>query len=179
MPRECPEEAVNVHAAPHVELTLETALSAIFGVMLNIVVIMAAGYWLAENKGLSKDARAGLSIYIGWAALPALFFATLTAEDFLEAEGAVLLAVSLAKLSMIFFSLVAGWATQQFRTPEPGALEFRAGIYALLTTNGDEVGLGALPWRLICGASRLRARRFLPHVDDGADAARRRRRPAR
>ena len=141
MPRECPE-IIDEHAVAPADLTLDAALSAIFGVMLNVVVIMAAGYWLAQNKGLSKEARAGLSIYIGWAALPTLFFNTLSAEDFLSAEGAVLLAVFLAKCSMVFFSLAAAWATQQFREPAKGAFEFRAGMYALLTTNGDEVGLG-------------------------------------
>ena len=140
MPRECPE-IIDEHAVAPADLTLDAALSAIFGVMLNVVVIMAAGYWLAQNKGLSKEARAGLSIYIGWAALPTLFFNTLSAEDFLSAEGAVLLAVFLAKCSMVFFSLAAAWATQQFREPAKGAFEFRAGMYALLTATVT-VGLG-------------------------------------
>ena len=50
------------------------------GVMLNVIAMMIAGYLLAEHKGLTKDARAGLSIYIGFCALPALFFASLAKE---------------------------------------------------------------------------------------------------
>ena len=80
------------------------------GVMLNVIAMMIAGYLLAEHKGLTKDARAGLSIYIGFCALPALFFASLAKEDFLETEAPVLLAVVLGKAMMILLSCVAGWA---------------------------------------------------------------------
>ena len=127
---------------PAPPLTLEAALSKMIGVMLNVIAMMIAGYLLAEHKGLTKDARAGLSIYIGFCALPALFFASLAKEDFLETETPVLLAVVLGKAMMILLSCVAGWASQQYRVAEEGAREIRAGIFALLTTNGDEVGLG-------------------------------------
>ena len=152
---------------PH-ELTLDEAMSSMLGVMFNVTAMMVLGYTL-EGKGLSDSAQKGLSLYIVFGALPALFFSSLSAENFVEAEASVLAAVVLGKLAMVALSYLMAWcahrlarllapapdrpdrmhpddsrhrSAQQFKTPAPGGLEFRAGTFALLTTNGDEIGLG-------------------------------------
>ena len=83
-----------------------------------------------EPAVVPKSAEA--TKFLNEAARKVLLFSSLSEENFVETEGSVLAAVTLGKFAMGSLALVVSWSSQQFQTPRPGALEFRAGIFALL-----------------------------------------------
>ena len=111
--------------------------------MVNIVVLMALGYFLHVSGPLGSAMQRGvLGMFIANVSLPALFFVSLAREDFSHMSGVMLCSVVLAKLCMLCGGLVFGRVARESSEPGAGSQQLLAGIFGLLTTNGDEVGMG-------------------------------------
>ena len=112
-------------------------------VMFNIIVLMALGYVLNLMGPLQTPAQRGvLGMFITNLALPALFFQSLSQEDFQHTNLPLLGAVVLAKVCMLSSGWIFGRVARESSMPAAGSAELCAGMFGLLTTNGDEVGLG-------------------------------------
>ena len=110
-------------------------------VMFNIVVLMAIGYALNLIGPLqTSEQRRVLGMFITDLALPALFFQSLSQEDFRDTNLHMLSAVVIAKVGM----LSSGWLFGRVAGSQSiaGSPQMYAGMFGLLSTNGDEVGLG-------------------------------------
>ncbi|KAL1496129.1 hypothetical protein AB1Y20_014750 [Prymnesium parvum] len=115
----------------------------IVAIMLNIIVLMSLGYAIHLAGPLrTAEQRAVLGMFMTCLSLPSLFFATLSQEDFRDTSMAVLLAVVIAKICMLAFGYAFGRVAREHPRPALGSRELYAGMFSLLTTNGDEVGLG-------------------------------------
>ena len=120
----------------------QSLLVETLGVMVNVVGMMYLGAWLQMTGRLDKDSSRGLSAFVGTIALPALFFKALAEENLFEADPIIVAALVLSKSVMVTVSVLGGWWAQMRTVDAPGLRELRCGMFAMLTTNGDELGLG-------------------------------------
>ena len=123
--------------------TASEAASELFTVLLNIIILQFAGYQFKASGALTHEMQGGIQLFAGHLALPAMFFGALATLDVWAIDTAVLIAVLIGKLSMVLISIGLGLAAQQFVSRmSPGVAFLRSGIFSLLVTNGDELGLG-------------------------------------
>lgn len=112
------------------------------GVMINVVAMMLLGAWLKVSGKLEGTATKGLSVFVGVLALPALFFSALATENLWEADVSIVAALFFGKSALLAVSIIGGWNAKMHEIDAPGLRELRIGMFAMLTTNGDELGLG-------------------------------------
>ena len=121
----------------------DSILNKTLGVMVNVVGMMLLGAWLQTSGRLDKNSSRGLSAFVGNLALPALFFKALAQENFYESDPIVVASLFIGKSAMLVMSVLGGWwANMRAIGDPPGMRELRCGMFAILTTNGDELGLG-------------------------------------
>ena len=88
------------------------------------------------------SAEAGVGAFIGGVSLPAILFRAVAALDFGAVDLSLLVGTLVGKLCMVAASIVMGQVARRGALVPPGESEINGGMFAILTTNGDELGLG-------------------------------------
>ena len=117
------------------------AVATLARALLNVTLIQVLGYMMAKHKLLPEAALPGAGAFIGLVSLPAIYFRAVATLDFGTVRVQVLVALLLGKLLLVALSSKLGAMTQR-KGEGPGAAEMRGGVFALLTTNSDDLGLG-------------------------------------
>ena len=127
--------------APPPEDPRIAAVATLARALLNVTLIQVLGYMMATHKLLPEAALPGAGAFIGLISLPAIYFRAVATLDFGTVRVQVLVALLLGKLLLVALSSKLGAMTQR-KGEGPGAAEMRGGVFALLTTNSDDLGLG-------------------------------------
>lgn len=118
------------------------ALLSLTKVLLSVTLLQALGYVMKATGAFPASAESGVGAFIGGVCLPAIIFRAIAAIDFTRLDASILVAVVVAKLCMVAASYVLGQVARRGRVRSPGERNLRGGTFAVLTTNGDELGLG-------------------------------------
>ena len=120
----------------------EDALAAVRSmgvVLLNVPPAQVRGCQTTGRAMPPAAAYPGMGAFIGLVALPALIFKAVATLDFGAVRIDVCIALFAGKAILIVLSLLLGRFTS---TGAAGEAELKAGVFALLTTNSDDLGLG-------------------------------------
>jgi len=117
------------------------AVATLGRALLNVTLIQVLGYMMKKYKLLPETALPGAGAFIGLVSLPCIYFRAVATLDFATVKLEVLISLVVGKLLLMALSTKLGGMT---RLKEAGAGdgEMRGGVFALLTTNSDDLGLG-------------------------------------
>lgn len=118
------------------------AVASLGRVLLSTTLLQALGYCMKRAHLFPSSAEPGIGAFIGGISLPMIIFRAVAAVDFLNVDTSILVAAVVGKLIMIAASFVLGRVALRGTVVPPGERELRGGMFAVLTTNGDELGLG-------------------------------------
>ena len=146
----------HVHTAGWMEESVSESVSQLTGmeddalkpvaslgrVLLSTTLLQSLGYCMKRARLFPSSAEPGVGAFIGGIALPMIIFRAVASVDFLNVDASILIAAVIGKLLMIAASFVLGRVALSGTIVPPGERELHGGMFAVLTTNGDELGLG-------------------------------------
>lgn len=119
-----------------------SVIFALGRVLLSTVLLQLVGGYMKVTRMFPASAEAGVGAFIGGVSLPAILFRAVAALDFGAVDLSLLVGTLVGKLCMVAASIVMGQVARRGALVPPGESEINGGMFAILTTNGDELGLG-------------------------------------
>ena len=107
--------------------------------LLNVTLAQVTGYYMKAQKLITPETLAGVGAFSGLVSLPALLFRAVAVLDFSTVPVDIVAALFVGKVLMLILSVTIGKITA---SSEPGNVELVGGVFALLITNSDDLGLG-------------------------------------
>ena len=117
------------------------AVATLGRALLNVTLIQVLGYMMKKYKLVPETALPGAGAFIGLVSLPCIYFRAVATLDFATVKLEVLISLVVGKLLLMALSAKLG-AMTRLKEAGAGDGEMRGGVFALLTTNSDDLGLG-------------------------------------
>ena len=110
--------------------------------LLNVTLIQTIGYMMKSYDKVNAEVLSGIGAFGGLVSLPCLLFKSVATLDFTTVPLELVCAVTVGKLGLIAICGALGYIKTKSEDREKGGVELSAGMFALMTTNSDDLGLG-------------------------------------
>ena len=110
--------------------------------LLTVIAVQALGYIMKGSGRLPPAAEQGIGLFAGGIALPSLIFTAIAKLNFTVVPLALIAAVLVSKLIVVFLCVLLGYQQTRAGLASPGSAAISGGILSMLGTNSDDIALG-------------------------------------